>query len=106
MLETSLANQILSKVFKKPSSLFSVQVHSIRAPVIKGAPVTTEATAIPGASAEVFCRSAEGSYFCFCADADQVQKLLLRSCFVGTLGRGGTGDPLGCANDKETQNWA
>ena len=34
-------------------------------------------------SAEVSCRSAEVSCFCFCVD--QVQKLLLRSCFFGTL---------------------
>ena len=58
------------------------------APVIKGAPVISEATAIPEASVttEVQKYPAEVlrcSCSCFCGD--QVQKLLLRFCFVGTL---------------------
>ena len=56
--------------------------------MIKGAPVISEATAIPEASVttEVQKYPAEVlrcSCSCFCGD--QVQKLLLRSCFVGTL---------------------
>ena len=56
--------------------------------MIKGAPVISEATAIPEASVttEVQKYPAEVlrcSCFCFCGD--QVQKLLLRFCFVGTL---------------------
>ena len=56
--------------------------------MIKGAPVISEATAIPEASVttEVQKYPAEVlrcSCSCFCGD--QVQKLLLRFCFVGTL---------------------
>ena len=59
--------------------------------MIKGAPVISEATAIPEASVttEVQKYPAEVlrcSCFCFCGD--QVQKLLLRFCFVGTLHTG------------------